>query len=102
MYFFFLQLQASSGEGAFVSVLFFSLPLLTLAFSSHHLPHVALADNRLSRRGEESDKRESKKKKKKRKQTQGCHEKGKNAPVETVTDKHKDSEIIEGNWETGS
>lgn len=51
---YFLQLQASSGEGAFVSVLF--LPTSLLLFYSHHLPHVAPADNRLQSRGEESDK----------------------------------------------
>lgn len=51
---YFLQLQANSGEGAFVSVLF--LPTSLLLFYSHRLPHVAPADNRLQSRGEESDK----------------------------------------------
>lgn len=91
---FFLQLQASSGEGAFVSVLF---SLLTVAFSSHHLPHVAPADNRLHRRGEESDERQAR-------ETLRCDEKGK-APGETQknreADRGTDSEMIEGR-ETGS
>lgn len=54
---YFLQLQASSGEGAFVSVLF--LPTSLLLFYSHHLPHVAPADNRLQSRGKKATSRKS-------------------------------------------
>lgn len=55
-----MQLQASSGEGAFVTVLF--LPTsLWLFFYSHHLPHVALADNRLQLRGRKRQVGEKKK-----------------------------------------
>lgn len=60
----FLQLQASSGEGAFVSVLFF--PSSLLIFYSHHLPHVALADNRLQTRG-----------RKRQEESKRCDKKGK-------------------------
>lgn len=74
--FFFFAATSKLGGRRFCQRAFFFLPLLTLAYSSHHLPHVALADNRLRRRGEESDKRESEREKK-RKQTQGGNKKGK-------------------------
>lgn len=57
---FFYSYKQAQGKSAFFS-------LLTLAFYSHHLPHVALADNRLE---EESDER-------KVRETQGCDERGK-------------------------
>lgn len=76
MYFFFLQLQASSGEGAFVSVLFFfSLSsLLLIPLTTCHM----LLWQTIDCAGEGKRATRGKvKEKKKRKQTQGGNKKGK-------------------------